>query len=99
MTVRMTDTPKNVEVITSMQQRRRWSAAEKMRMVEESLKPGATVSLATRRHGANPNQLFTWRRLAAHGAFRCSCRRRGSVGRAPRPRAPLSGLRPDAARP
>jgi transposase len=22
-----------------------------------------------RRHGVNPNQLFTWRRLASHGAF------------------------------
>jgi transposase len=40
-----------------------------MRMVEESLEPGASVSLVARRHGVNPNQLFTWRRLAAHGAF------------------------------
>ena len=37
MTVRMTDTPEKVEVITSVQRRRRWSAAEKMRMVEESV--------------------------------------------------------------
>ncbi len=69
MTVRITDTPDKVEVITSVQRRRRWSAAEKMRMVEESLKPGASVSLVARRHGVNPNQLFTWRRLAAHGAL------------------------------
>jgi len=67
--VRMTDTLEKVEVITSRQRRRRWSAAEKMRMVEESLEPGASVSLVARRHGVNPNQLFTWRRLAAHGAF------------------------------
>jgi transposase len=65
----MTDTLEKVEVITSRQRRRRWSAAEKMRMVEESLEPGASVSLVARRHGVNPNQLFTWRRLAAHGAF------------------------------
>ena len=69
MTVRMTDTLEKVEVITSRQRRRRWSAAEKMRLVEESLEPGASVSLVARRHGVNPNQLFTWRRLAAHGAF------------------------------
>lgn len=69
MTVRMTDTPEKVEVITSVQRRRRWSAAEKMRMVKESLEPGASVSLVARRHGVNPNQLFTWRWLAAHGAF------------------------------
>jgi transposase len=69
MTVRMTDAPEKVEVITPVQRRRRWSAAEKMRMVEESLEPGASVSLVARRHGVDPNQLFTWRRLAAHGAF------------------------------
>ena len=37
--------------------------------VEEGLEPGASVSLVARRHGVNPNQLFTWRRLAAHGAL------------------------------
>ncbi|WP_408892112.1 IS3 family transposase [Neoroseomonas oryzicola] len=65
----MTDASEKVEVITSVQRRRRWSAAEKMRMVEESLELGASVSLVARRHGVNPNQPFTWRRLAAHGAF------------------------------
>lgn len=67
--MRMTDAPEKVEVITSVQRRRRWNAAEKMRMVEESREPGASVSLVARRHGVNPNQLFTWRRLAAHDAL------------------------------
>ena len=67
--MRMTDTPEKVEVVTSVQRRRRWSAAEKMRMVDESQEPGASVSLVARRHGVNPNQLFTWQRLAAHGAL------------------------------
>jgi transposase len=40
-----------------------------MRMVEETYEPGATVSLVARRHGVAPNQLFTWRRLAAEGAL------------------------------
>ena len=67
--MRMTHTPEKVEVITSVQRRRRWSAAEKIRMVEESQEPGASVSLVVRRHGVDPNQISTWRRLAAHGAF------------------------------
>lgn len=67
--MRMTDTSEKVEVVTSVQRRRRWTAAEKMQMVEESLGAGASVSLVARRHGVNPNQLFTWRRLAAHGAL------------------------------
>nr|WP_265546415.1 IS3 family transposase [Roseomonas mucosa] len=38
-------------------------------MVEETYAPGASVSLVARRHGVNPNQLFSWRRLAAEGAY------------------------------
>ena len=38
-------------------------------MVEETFEPGMTVSLVARRHGAAPNQLFTWRRLVAQGGL------------------------------
>ena len=65
----MTDHPPKIEIISSVQRRRRWSATEKMRMVEETYQPGATVSLVARQHGVGPNQLFTWRRLAAQGAL------------------------------
>jgi transposase len=65
----MTDASSKVEVITSVQRRRRWSAAEKVRMVEETYAPGASVSLVARQHGVNPNQLFSWRRLMAEGAY------------------------------
>src|SRR2546427_2978987 len=65
----MTNPSDHIEVITSVQRRRRWAASEKVRMVEETLEPGATVSLVARRHGVAPNQLFTWRRLVAQGAL------------------------------
>jgi transposase len=68
MTDRMTSTSDRVEIITSGQ-RRRWTAAEKMRLVEETVVPGMTVSLVAGQNGVNPNQLFTWRRLAAQGAL------------------------------
>src|SRR4051812_23590462 len=68
MTDRMTSTADRVEIITSGQ-RRRWTAAEKMRLVEETFVPGMMVSLVARQNGVNPNQLFTWRRLAAQGAL------------------------------
>ena len=48
----MTNTPDRVEIITSVQRRRRWTAAEKVRMVEETFEPGMTASSA-----ASP----TWR--------------------------------------
>ena len=65
----MTNTPDRVEIITSVQRRRRWTASEKVRMVEETFEPGMTVSLVARRHGVAPNQLFTWRRLVAEGGL------------------------------
>jgi transposase len=62
--VSMTNPPNHIEVVTSVQRRRRWTASEKVRRVEETFEPGMTVSLVARRHGVAPNQLFTWRRTA-----------------------------------
>jgi hypothetical protein len=47
----MTNSTNRVEIITSVQRRRRWTAPEKVRMVEETFEPGMTVSLVARRHG------------------------------------------------
>jgi transposase-like protein len=58
-----------VEVITGFRRRRRWSAEEKLRIVGESYRPGASVSSVARRHELNANQLFTWRRLAREGSL------------------------------
>jgi transposase len=44
--------------------RRAWSEAEKRLIVEEALVPGASVAEVARRHGANANLVFTWRRSA-----------------------------------
>jgi transposase len=65
----MTGTIDRVEVITSVQRRRRWSAKEKATIVQETYAPGMSVSLVARRHGIAPNQLFRWRRLYAEGAL------------------------------
>jgi transposase len=51
-----------VEVITSVERRRRWSRDEKLRIVAESARPGRTASQVARDHGIAPGQLFTWRR-------------------------------------
>ncbi len=69
MTDRMTNTSDRVEIVTAVQRRRRWTAAEKMQLVEQTFAPGMTVSLVARQNGIAPNQLFTWRRLAAQGAL------------------------------
>jgi transposase len=51
-----------VEVITSVERRRRWSAAEKQQLVVASLEPGASVSAIARDAGIHPSQLYGWRR-------------------------------------
>lgn len=56
-----------IEVITSVQRRRRWSVHEKLQLVEEAELPGMTVSYVARKHGISPSLLFTWRRLAREG--------------------------------
>jgi transposase len=66
--VSMTSPTNHVEIITSVERCRRWTASEKVRMVEETFEPGMTVSLVARRRGVAPNQLFTWRRLVAQAA-------------------------------
>ena len=55
-------TNSQVEVITSVERRRRWSAAEKERLVAASLQPGTVVSALARESGIHPSQLYGWRR-------------------------------------
>lgn len=56
-----------VEVITSVQRRRRWSSAEKVRLVQEAMQPGSSVSFVARRTGISPSQLFGWKRRMLEG--------------------------------
>ncbi len=42
--------------------RRRWSEAEKRRIVAESYQPGVSVSVVARRNDVNANLVFNWRR-------------------------------------
>ena len=51
-----------VEVITSVQRRRRWSASEKQQLVAASLEPGSSVSALAREAGIHASQLYGWRR-------------------------------------
>lgn len=65
----MTGRYERVEVITGVARRRRWSAEEKLRIVGDLSRPGASVSSVARGHDVNPSLLFKWRRLAREGAF------------------------------
>ncbi len=52
------------EVFTGAGPRRRWSTADKARIIAESYSGVGTVCDVARRHGLAPTQLFTWRREA-----------------------------------
>ena len=47
--------------------RRHRTVEEKRRIVQESLKPGASVAVVARRFDENANQIFTWRRQLQGG--------------------------------
>jgi transposase len=59
-------------VLSGPERRRCWSAAEKMRMVEESLAAGSRVTEVARRHDVHPNLLHLWRRQARTGILSVS---------------------------
>jgi transposase len=54
-------TKTQVEVITSVQRRRRWTRAEKERIVAAALEPGAVASAVAREAGIHASQLYRWR--------------------------------------
>ncbi len=55
---------RRIELITGTGRRRRWSSAEKARILVESFEPGANVSEVARHNRLSPQQLFAWRREA-----------------------------------
>jgi transposase len=65
-----------VSVLSGPERRRRWTTVEKLRIVEESRAPSASVVDVARRHDVHPNLLTVWRRQARTGAL--------DAGRAPR---------------
>lgn len=53
----------------SRKQQAKRSKAERRRVVEETMKPGASVSQVARAHGVNANQVFAWRKLYREGGL------------------------------
>jgi len=56
-----------LEIITDGGRRRRWSASEKLRIVEETLHDSESISAVARRNGVAPNLLYRWRKLMLEG--------------------------------
>lgn len=68
MRMTMSLNPPRIEVVTSVQRRRRYTVEQKLRLIDESNRPGMSVSYVARMHGIAPSQLFHWRRRMAEGS-------------------------------
>ena len=58
-----------IEVISGSQRRRRWTAVEKARIVQETLQPGMNVSYIARKYELSASLIFTWRRRMKEGGI------------------------------
>ncbi|MBL6459273.1 IS66 family insertion sequence hypothetical protein [Belnapia sp. T6] len=56
-----------VEIITGRERRRRWSVADKLRILAECEAPGVQVAEVAARHGVYRSLVFQWRRQARDG--------------------------------
>ena len=63
----MPNDTQRIEIITGHERRRRYTAQEKVRLIEQTMQPGMTVSAVARLHGISPSLLFGWRRRMAEG--------------------------------
>ena len=61
--------PNRVEVVTSVQRRRRWTPEQKLEIVKQTNEPGSSVSLVARQHGLTAAQLFQWRKAYLEGSL------------------------------
>jgi transposase-like protein len=59
-----------MEIITGVARRRRWSAAEKRRIVAETERPGAGIAEIARRYEISRGVLWNWRSLVRRGVLR-----------------------------
>jgi transposase len=57
------------EVISVVQRRRRWTTEQKLALVEEVMRPGASVAGIADRHGLSRSLLFAWRRQVREGTM------------------------------
>jgi len=59
-----------MEIITGVEGRRRWSSAEKRRIVAETEQPGAGIAEIARRHEISRGLLWNWRSQVRLGVLR-----------------------------
>lgn len=64
-----TAVPAREATLNPNRRRRSYTVEEKLRIVQETLKRGASVSVVARGHDVNANMVFTWRRQHQQGSL------------------------------
>jgi transposase len=59
---RSTALTEEIELRVRRERHRRWRPDEKLRIVQETLRPGAVIADVARRHGIGSGLLYTWRK-------------------------------------
>ena len=67
-----TGTMMGLEIISGVERRRRWSDADKLRIVAEADEAGAKVAEVARRHEISRSILWTWRKQTRAGRLTMS---------------------------
>jgi transposase len=62
-------TPNRVEVVTSVQRRRRWTPEQKLEIVKRTNETGNSVSMVARQFSISAAQLFQWRKAYLEGSL------------------------------
>ena len=62
-------TPTRVEVVTSVQRRKRWTPEQKLEIVKQTNEPGSSVSMVARQFGITAAQLSQWRKAYMQGSL------------------------------
>lgn len=58
-----------IEILGSVERRRRWRPEEKVSILDEAFGDGGTVAAASERHGVSRALIYYWRRQAREGAI------------------------------
>src|SRR3978361_1805238 len=56
-----------VEVLNSVERRRRWTAEEKQAILKEAEQPGMSISSVGRKYSVSASQMFAWRKQFQSG--------------------------------
>ena len=60
--VRSSGLTEQIELRVRPERHRRWSPEERLRIVQETLRPGTLIAGVARRHGIGTGLLYTWRK-------------------------------------